>query len=221
MKRYIAEGLGTFALVFCGTGALIVNEQSNGSLGLIGIALAFGIIVTAMIYVFGNISGTHINPAVTIALVVGKLTTKKDAAFYILAQLVGAILASSLLKIMFPENETLGGTVPSGDFLQSFILEAVLTFFLMLTILGVTARKGFSSVAGLVIGLVVTGIILFAGPISGGSFNPARSIAPAILSGKFTALWIYIVAPILGAVAAMLVWKILNKNDRTVADRNL
>lgn len=207
MKKYIAEFIGTFALVFCGTGAAIVNQQTDGSLGLIGISLTFGIIITAMIYSFGSISGTHINPAVTIALVIGKLTSLKDATAYILAQILGALVASYLLKFMFPENLTLGGTVPSGEFTQSFIIEFILTFFLMLTILAVTSKKEFSSIAGLIIGLVVTGIILFAGPISGGSFNPARSLAPAIASENYTALWIYLTAPTLGAIAALSTWK--------------
>ena len=213
MKKYLAEFIGTFALLFCGTGAIIVNEQSNGSLGLIGIALTFGVIISSMIYVFGNISGTHINPSVTIALAIGKLTSLKDASFYIFAQILGAILASVLLKFMFSENLTLGTTTPSGELLQSFILEFVLTFFLILTILGVTSKKELSSVAGLIIGSVVTGIILFAGPISGGSFNPARSLAPAIVSGNLTALWIYITAPTLGAIVAIFVWKGINKTE--------
>lgn len=213
MKKYTAEFIGTFALVFCGTGAIIVNEQSSGSLGLVGIAFACGIIVTAMIYVFGTISGTHINPAVTIALLIGKLTSKKEAFFYIISQLAGAFLASILLKIMFPTNLSLGATLPAGALAQSFILEFILTFFLMLTILGVASKKEFSNIAGLIIGLVVTGIILFAGPISGGSFNPARSIAPAVVSGNVTALWIYITAPILGSIIAMLLWKSLSKSE--------
>jgi aquaporin Z len=213
MKKYLAEFIGTFALVFCGTGAIIVNEQSNGALGLVGIAFAFGIIVSAMIYVFGNISGAHINPSVTIALVTGKLISIKEASFYIFAQILGAILASVLLKIMFSENLTLGATIPSGELVQSFILEFVLTFFLMLTILGVTSKKEFSNIAGFIIGIVVTGIILVAGPISGGSFNPARSLAPAIVSGNFTALCIYITAPTLGAIVAMFVWKGINKTE--------
>lgn len=211
MKKYIAEFIGTFALVFCGTGAIIVNQQTNGTLGLIGIALAFGTIISAMIYIFGNISGAHINPSVTIALLIGKLTTTREASFYISAQILGAVLASGLLKLMFPESLTLGTTIPSGELLQSFILEMVLTFFLMLTILGVTSKKEFSNIVGLIIGFVVTGMILFAGPISGGSFNPARSLAPAILSGEFTALWIYITAPTLGAIIAILTWTTFNK----------
>lgn len=213
MKMYIAEFIGTFALVFCGTGAIIVNQHSEGSLGLLGISVTFGIIVTAMIYIFGNISGTHINPAVTISLALGKLMPKKDVLGYLVAQVLGAVLASSFLHLIFPNNQGLGGTTPSGDILQSFSLEFILTFFLMLTILGATSKKEFSNVAGFVIGLVVTGIVLFAGPISGGSFNPARSIAPAFMSGNFTAIWIYITAPILGAILAMLLWKSFIKTE--------
>lgn len=211
LVKYTAELIGTFALVFCGTGAIIVNEQSNGSLGLLGIAFTFGIIISAMIYVFGSISGAHINPSVTLALVIGKLTSKREAVFYIISQLIGAILASILLKFVFPTNLSLGVTIPSGDFLPSFILELVLTFLLMITILGVTSKKEFSTIAGLIIGLVVTGFILFAGPISGGSFNPARSLAPAILSGNFTGIWIYLIAPTLGALLGILMWKSLRK----------
>lgn len=211
MKKYIAELIGTFALVFCGTGAVIVNDQTGGALGLIGIALAFGIIVSAMIYIFGSISGAHINPAVTIALLVGKLTSKKEALIYIFSQFIGALLASILLKLLFPKNLTFGATLPSGNLFQSFILEYILTFFLMLTILGATSKKEFSSIAGLIIGLVVTGIIIFAGPISGGSFNPARSFAPALISGNISALWIYLTAPTLGAITATVAWRMLKK----------
>lgn len=208
LKKYLAEFIGTFALVFCGTGAIIVNEFSQGALGLVGISFAFGIIVAAVIYIFGTISGAHINPAVTIALLIAKITSKTDAIFYILAQISGAFLASFLLKLMFPENLTLGATLPSGEILPTFLIELILTFFLMLTIFGVTAQKEFSSIAGLIIGLLVTGIILFADPISGGSFNPARSLAPAIVSGNLSSLWVYLLAPILGAIGATFVWKI-------------
>lgn len=213
MKKYIAEFIGTFALVFCGTGAIILDQQTGGSLGLVGIAFAFGIIVTAMIYVFGTISGTHINPSVTIALTIGKLTSIKEASFYIMAQILGALAASGLLRIIFPQSLTLGATIPAGELLQSFSLEFILTFFLMLTILSVTSKKEFSNMAGLIIGLVVTGIILIAGPISGGSFNPARSLAPAIVSGNLTSLWIYITAPTLGAILAVFLWKSIHKTE--------
>jgi MIP family channel proteins len=213
MKKYLAEFIGTFALVFFGTGAIIVNQQTEGSLGLFGISASFGIIIMAMIYVFGDTSGTHINPAVTLSLALGKLMPKKDVLGYVFAQIVGAILASGFLYILFPRNQSLGGTTPSGGVLQSFSLEFILTFFLMLTILGITSKKEFSHLSGLVIGLMVTGMILISGPISGGSFNPARSLGPAIFSGNFTTLWIYLIAPTLGAILAMLVWKIFNKME--------
>lgn len=216
MKKYIAEFIGTFALVFCGTGSVIVNQLTDGSLGLLGIAGAFGIMVTAISYTLGSISGAHINPAVTISLAIGRLMPKNEVFGYILAQSVGAILASSVLVLIFPTNCTLGGTVPSGSAMQSFSMELILTFFLMFIILGVTSQKAFSNVAGIVIGATVTGIILFAGPISGGSFNPARSLAPAIISGNLTSLWIYLTAPSIGAIMATFCWiKLTNwKNEK-------
>jgi len=209
MKKYLAEFLGTFALVFCGTGSVIVNQQTEGGLGFLGVSVAFGIIITAMIYVFGNTSGAHINPAVTIGLTIGKMFPKKDAVLYILFQILGALFASGLLKIMFPENTTLGATLPSGEIIQSFIIELVLTFFLMLTILGITSQeaKETAALSGIVIGALVIALILIAGPISGGSFNPARSIAPALISGNTNTLWLYLVAPTTGAIIATLTWK--------------
>ncbi|WP_299122777.1 MIP/aquaporin family protein [uncultured Tenacibaculum sp.] len=213
MRKYIAEFIGTFTLVFCGTGAVIVNSLSEGSLGLLGISAAFGIVIMGIIYVFGAFSGAHINPAVTIALAVGKLIPKREVIHYVIAQVLGAFLASVLLYLIFAETQTLGETLPSGGVISSFVLETVLTFFLMLTILGVTSQKDYSCLAGIVIGVFVTGIILIAGPISGGSFNPARSLAPAVLSGNIHSLWIYIIAPILGSVLAMLLWKFMVREE--------
>lgn len=213
MKKYIAEFIGTFALVFFGTGAIIVNSLSNGSLGLIGIAIVFGIVIMAMIYVFGSISGTHINPAVTIALVVGKQMPQKEAIMYLVSQITGALLASLLLYSIFPKTKILGETLPDGELLPSVVLEIILTFFLMLIILEIASKKEYSHLAGIVIGVLVSGIILIGGPISGGSFNPARSLAPAIVIGKFNYLWIYITAPVLGSILAVFFWRSINKID--------
>lgn len=210
MRKYFAELIGTFALVFCGTGSVIVNSLSEGSLGLLGIAASFGIIVTAMIYSIGGTSGAHLNPAVSIALALGKRLPKNDLLGYILAQCLGAFLASGLLYIIFPETKTYGETLPAKGILSSVVLEFVLTFFLMFTILGVTAKKDTSILAGIVIGVLVTGIILVAGPISGGSFNPARSLAPAVISGNIHSLWIYILAPIAGAISASFCWNTIS-----------
>jgi aquaporin Z len=206
MKRYIAEFIGTFALVFCGTGSIIVNQQSEGGLGLIGISLAFGLVVTATIYMFGFISGAHINPAVTIALTIGKLFPKKELLGYLIAQLTGAILASITLFLLFPETSTMGETLPNGSEIQSFVFEVILTFFLMFTILTMSTNEQHAQLTGIVVGLLIVGMIQLSGPISGGSFNPARSLGPVIISGNYTSIWIYIIAPTLGATIASLLW---------------
>ena len=215
MKKYIAEFIGTFILVFFGTGSVIVNEQYNNALDLIGISFAFGIVIVSIIYSLGSISGAHINPAVTMTLLVGKLIDKTDALCYIMAQFFGAILASLLLHFIFPNNRGLGATNPSGSIIQTFVVELVSSFVLMLTILGVT-QKETKVFAGLVIGLAVTGLILFAGPISGGSFNPARSFAPALISGNMSNLWIYLSAPLVGSISALLIWNLMSLGKNAV-----
>jgi aquaporin Z len=215
MKRYVAEILGTFAIVFCGTGAIIIDQQTNGAITHVGVAITFGLIVMAMIYALGNISGAHLNPAVTIAFTLAKKFEVKQVAPYIISQLVGALLASLVLKYLFPTNEFLGATLPSGTALQSFILEFLLTFFLMLVIINVaTGSKEQGMFAGLAIGSTVLLEAMFAGPICGASMNPARSLAPAIVSGHTEHLWVYISATILGASLAIPTWKFLNQKDK-------
>ena len=211
MEKYVAELIGTFALVFCGTGAIIINQQTSNVVSHVGIAITFGLIVMAMIYALGGISGAHLNPAVTIAFTLAKQFELRYLLPYIISQLAGAILASLLLKFLFPTNETLGATLPAGSEIQSFILETILTFFLMLVIVNVaTGSKEQGMFAGLAIGSTVLLEAMFAGPICGASMNPARSIAPAVVSGHFEHLWIYIVATILGAASAIPIWKFLN-----------
>lgn len=215
MKRYVAEILGTFAMVFCGTGAIIINQQTNGAITHVGVAITFGLIVMAMIYALGNISGAHLNPAVTIAFTLAKKFEVKQVAPYIISQLVGALIASLVLKFLFPTNEFLGATLPSGTALQSFILEFLLTFFLMLVIINVaTGSKEQGMFAGLAIGSTVLLEAMFAGPICGASMNPARSLAPAIVSGHTEHLWVYLSATILGAALAIPTWKFLNQKDK-------
>ncbi len=211
MRRYLAEFLGTYGLVFFGTGAIIVNDITSNSFGLTGIAIAFGLIVAVMIYTFGSISGAHINPAVTIAFTLKKKLDLKDCFGYIICQIIGAIAASFTLHFLFRNHQTLGMTLPSGTVLQSFIMEYISTFFMMFTILGVT-KKGNSntkSLAGIVIGFVILAMIFVAGPVSGGAFNPARSIGPAVVVGNYNHLWIYLTAPIFGTVTAVFVWNFL------------
>lgn len=216
IRKLIAELLGTFALVFCGTGAIVINEQSNGAVTHVGIAITFGLIVMAMIYALGDISGAHLNPAVTIAFAIANKFQIKQVLPYIVSQLAGAFLASVVLTYLFPMNETLGTTLPAGSEMQSFILEFILTFFLMLVIINVaTGSKEQGMFAGLAIGSTVLLEAMFAGPICGASMNPTRSIAPAIVSGHIEHLWIYVAAPVMGAAFAVLIFKILHyKNNQ-------
>lgn len=212
MKKYIAEFIGTFALVFCGTGAIIINEITNGTVTHVGVAITFGLIVMAMIYALGETSGAHLNPAVTIAFAAKKSFSWREVFPYITSQLAGAFAASFILYFLFPGSITLGATLPAGTAMQSFILEIILTFFLMLVILQVaTGSKEKGMFAGLAIGSVVLLEAMFAGPICGASMNPARSIAPAFVSNHITHLWVYITAPVIGALAAVIVYQIIKK----------
>ena len=211
MRNYVAEFIGTFIMVFCGTGAVIIDQQSGGIVTHAGISLTFGLVVMSMIYCFGNISGAHINPAVSIAFTIAKRFPAKWLLGYLIAQFSGALLASFTLKLLFPSNQLLGATMPAGSEMQSFFLEIILTFILMLAaLLLADGGKERSLLAGLAIGAVVGLEALFAGPISGASMNPARSIAPAIASGHLEHVWIYLLAPVVGAVFAVPVWKYLS-----------
>lgn len=212
MRKYIAEAIGTFAIVFCGTGAIIINQQTQGAIGHVGIAITFGLIVTTMIYGLGHISGAHFNPAVSVSFCLAKKFPVAQLAPYIISQIAGALLASGILRLLFPENELLGATIPSGSDLQSFILELLLTFFLMMVILNVSrGAKEEGMYAGLAIGMVVLLEAMFAGPISGASMNPARSAGPALISGHTEHLWLYVTATTLGACLAVPVCGYLNK----------
>ncbi len=204
MKKLISEFLGTFGLVFAGTGAIIINDVSGGSVTHVGVALTFGLVVLAMIYTFGDISGAHLNPAVTLGFFVARRLEAALVLPYIASQILGALAASGLLRLLFPAHATLGTTLPAGSEMQSFILEAVLTFFLMLVILSVsTGAKEKGITAGIAVGAVIALAAMFAGPICGASMNPARSLAPASVSLHFQHLWIYLVAPVLGAGLAV------------------
>lgn len=204
MRRPLAEFLGTFILVFAGTGAIVINGLAGGAIGHAGIALTFGLVVLAMIYTFGDISGAHLNPAVTVAFAAARRFPWKEVPLYLGAQLGGAFAASGLLKFLFPGPGTLGATLPSGSASQSFVLEVVLTAILMLVILSVsTGSKEKGITAGIAIGAVVGLEAMFAGPICGASMNPARSLAPALVSGHLEHLWLYPAATVLGALLAV------------------
>ena len=210
MNKLISELLATFALVFCGTGAIVINQHTEGAISHVGIALTFGLVVMSMIYAFGSISGAHMNPAVTIAFFIAGRLDKKSVIPYAVSQAIGAISASLLLRYLFPTSAILGETMPTGSDMQSFILELVLTYFLMLVIINVaTGSKEQGMFAGVAIGSTVLLEAMFAGPVSGASMNPIRSIAPALISGNTEHLWIYMVAPTLGAALAVPTFKLL------------
>ncbi len=204
MKKFAAEAMGTFALVFAGTGAIVINQATNGSITHVGIALTFGLVVLAMIYTLGEVSGAHLNPAVTLAFCSAGRMPWSEALPYVVSQTLGAFAASGLLRFLFPASDTLGATLPAGAAMQSFVLEVVLTAILMFVILNVSSgakEKGIT--AGIAVGAVIALEALFAGPICGASMNPARSLAPAVVSGHLEHLWVYLLAPMLGAQLAV------------------
>lgn len=204
MRRPLAEFLGSFALVLAGTGAIVVNDASHGVVSHVGVSLVFGLVVMAMIDTLGDISGAHLNPAVTLGFTLARRFPLRDVPAYIGSQIAGALAASATLRLLFPAHPTLGATLPAGSASQSFILETILTALLMLTILRVsTGAKERGIVAAITIGGVIALEALFAGPISGASMNPARSLAPALLSSRVDSLWIYLAAPPLGAAVAV------------------
>lgn len=204
MRRYTAELFGTFSLVFAGTGAITINDVTGGVVTHVGVALTFGFVVMAMIYALGDISVAHLNPAVTFGFWVARRFPGRRVFPYLLSQCAGALLASLFLRLLFVEHPTLGAASPAGSVLQSFVLEAILTFLLMFVILNVSAgAKEKGLMAGAAIGSVIAFEALFAGPISGASMNPARSIGPALVTGYLNGLWIYITAPMLGAYLAV------------------
>jgi aquaporin NIP len=212
MRKYVSEMTGTFALVFCGTGAIVMNSASGGAITHLGVAITFGLIVTVLIHTLGDVSGAHINPAVTLAFAVAGRFPARQVLPYWLAQITGALAASLLLRTLFPEHETLGATLPAGLPARSAVLEFFLSFLLMLVIESVaTGPKERGLLAGITIGATVGLEALFAGPICGASMNPARSLAPALLSGHTEYLWIYIASPILGMLAAIPVWRYLHQ----------
>jgi len=219
ISKVVAELIGTFALVFAGTGAIIINDASHGAVTHVGIAITFGLVVMAMIYAIGETSGAHINPAVTLGFWLSGRFPARSLAAYLCAQCAGALLASITLRLLFVDHATLGTTAPAGSALQSFVLEMILTAMLMFVILRVSSG---SKEQGIMAGIAVGGVIgfeaMFAGPITGASMNPARSLAPALVSGHIHDVWIYLVAPILGAALAVPCWRLTRPSNQATAD---
>ncbi len=218
MNRFGAEGIGTYILVFAGTGAIVVNDLTHGAITQVGIALTFGLTVFAMIQTFSRVSGAHFNPAISLAMVVlGKLEPLR-AIGYLVAQMTGALLASITLHWLFPLHPTLGATLPLGSEMQSLVLECILGFILMLSVIGCSNSPGSATLMGPAIGAIIGLEALFAGPISGASMNPARSFAPALVSGHLESLWIYFVGPLFGALVAIPVASFIFKETANRKD---
>jgi aquaporin Z len=218
-RKLLAEVLGTFGLVLTGCGAIVVNQVSDGAIGHLGICTIFGLIVMAMVYSFGDVSGAHINPAVTIAFWLSGRFPLKEVGPYVAAQCMGSVLACVLIYFLFPEDSTyLGSTLVAGTVGQAFLFEVVITFLLMLIIIMVaTGSKEVGTLAGIAIGAAVAVLALLAGPITGASMNPARSLGPALVSGHLENLWVYVAAPILGAALAVPVSNLVKGPQATDA----
>lgn len=207
-RKCLAEFVGTFCLVFAGTAAAVANHVTGGQVTHVGVSLTWGLIVMAMIYALGNISGAHLNPAVTVGFFLARRADWKLLIAYLPCQFAGAIAASAVVLFLFGNHASLGATLPANGVWQAFGMEIVLTGILIFVALCVaTAGKDVGTMAGIAVGGVVALEALLGGPISGASMNPARSLAPALLSGNCTALWVYWAAPLLGAGAAVAVWK--------------
>ena len=206
-RAFLAEGIGTFALVFAGAGAIVVDARTH-ELGHVGVAITFGLVIMAMIYAVGHVSGAHLNPAVSLAFAVSRHFPWSRVAGYWAAQLAGAVLAAALVRLSLGSDADVGATLPSGSQAQSFVWELILTFFLMFVIMAVaTDTHAIGEAAAIAVGGTVGLNAMFGGPVSGASMNPARSIGPALVSGNLHALWLYIVAPIAGATLGAVAYQ--------------
>ena len=220
MKKYLAEMIGTMVLVLMGCGSAVFAgaAQPFSAVGTLGVAFAFGLSVLAMVYTIGKISGCHINPAITLGMLLSKKISGKDAGMYMIFQVIGAIIGSSILYILAKDSgstTTLTGANGYHDLVPAFVAETVFTFIFLLVVLGSTSKGANTKFAGIAIGLALVLIHIVCIPITGTSVNPARSIGPALFQGgeALSQLWLFIVAPFLGAAIAALVWKEMDTEE--------
>lgn len=207
VRSVLAEAIGTFALVFAGAGAIMVDADTQ-ALGHLGVALSFGLVIMVMIYAVGHVSGAHFNPAVTVAFALTRHFPWPRAMAYIGVQIAAAVTAAAVLRASLGNLAAIGGTTPAGSQAQSFLWEIVLSFFLMFVIMAVaTDTRAVGEAAAIAIGGTVALAALVGGPVSGASMNPARSIGPALVAGDLDSLWIYLTAPLAGAALGALVYQ--------------
>ncbi|CAH2059432.1 unnamed protein product [Thlaspi arvense] len=226
LQKLIAELVGTYYLVFAGCAAIAVNAQHHNAVTLVGIAVVWGIVIMVLVYTLGHTSA-HFNPAVTIALASTRRFPLNQVPAYIAVQVLGSTLASATLRLLFDLNndvcskkhDVFLGSSPSGTDLQAFVMEFIITGFLMLVVCAVTtAKRTTEELEGLIIGATITLNVIFAGEVSGASMNPARSIGPALVWGCYKGIWIYLLAPTLGAVSAALVYKLVPSTQKVDPD---
>ncbi|KAE7996367.1 hypothetical protein FH972_001098 [Carpinus fangiana] len=220
MQKLVAEMLGTYFLIFAGCAAVVVNLDKDKVVTLPGIAIVWGLAVMVLVYSVGHISGAHFNPAVTVAFATCKRFPWKQVPAYVSAQLIGATLASGTLRLMFTgHQDQFAGTMPAGSNLQTFVLEFIITFYLMFVISGVaTDNRAIGELAGLAIGSTILLNVMIAGPISGASMNPARTLGPAIVHSKYDSIWVYLLATILGAISGAWVYNIIRFTDKPLRE---
>ncbi|KAL3830799.1 hypothetical protein ACJIZ3_019601 [Penstemon smallii] len=218
-QKVIAEAIGTYFLIFIGCGSVAVNKI-YGSITFPGVCIAWGLIVMVMVYSVGHISGAHFNPAVTVTFAIFRHFPYKEVPLYILAQLLGSILASGTLYLLFDvHKEDSFGTVPAGSNVQSLVLEFITSFLLMFVISGVaTDNRSIGELAGIAIGMTILIDVLVAGPVSGASMNPARSIGPALIMHEYKGLWVYIIGPFLGTIFGGLAYNLIRFTDKPLRE---
>ncbi|TXG47702.1 hypothetical protein EZV62_026996 [Acer yangbiense] len=219
-QKLIAEVVGTYLLIFVGCASGLVNENYDKVVTLPGIAMVWGLTVMILVYSLGHISGAHFNPAVSIAFATCNRFSWKHVPAYISTQVLGSTVASGTLRLIFNgKQDHFVGTVPAGSDMESFVIEFVITFYLMFVISGVaTDNRAIGELAGLVIGATILVNVFVGGPISGASMNPARSLGPAIVSNQYKGIWIYMVSPVLGAVSGAWVYNMVRFTDKTLKE---
>ncbi|KAJ1426177.1 Major intrinsic protein [Sesbania bispinosa] len=220
LQKLVAEVVGTYFLIFAGCASVVVNKNNDNVVTLPGISIVWGLVVMVLVYSVGHISGAHFNPAVTIAFATIKRFPWKQVPAYVAAQVLGSTLASGTLRLIFSgKHDQFSGTLPAGSNLQAFFIEFIITFYLTFIISGVaTDNRAIGELAGIAVGSTVLLNVMFAGPITGASMNPARSIGPAFVHHEYRGIWVYLVSPILGAVAGAWVYNIIRYTDRPVRE---